>query len=206
VNAPAAKPAPKKAPLTLAAVVGAGVAVALGVAIPADESGRKVEATIAPTGELKVKHISGKQYLSVYLDIVKVPTACDGLTRDEQGRRLQPGAYVGEARCAAMLERALVAHAVGVMSCSPGLAISPDPAIERRREGPRFAAVSLGYNVGVGAYCTSTVRARFNAGAYAAGCDRLLAWNKAGGRPVRGLTLRRQRERAVCLNGLGAVK
>lgn len=192
---------------TLAGVVGLGVAVALGVAIPGDESGRRVEVKIdEATTELRVRHISGPQYLRVYLDIVGVATACDGLTTDEQGRPLRRGQSFTEAQCAAMLERALVVHAEGVMACSPGLALSPDAAIERRREGPRFAAVSLAYNVGVGAYCESSARRAFNAGQYRLGCDALLSWNKArvGGRlrPVRGLTLRRQRERAVCLSGL----
>lgn len=189
-------------PKTLAGVVGAAVAVLLGFSIPADESGRKVQATVAPTGELSVRHISGPQHLRVYLDIVRVPTACDGLTTDDQGRKLRVGQSFTEAQCAAMLERALVAHAEGVMACSPGLAIAADPALERRRQGPRFAAVSLGYNVGVRAVCGSTVVRMFNAGRYREGCDALMMWNKAGGRPVRGLTLRRQRERAHCLETL----
>lgn len=192
----AAKPKAK----TLAAVVGVAVALALGVSIPAEESGRKVEASIGPAGELHVKHISGKQYLRAYLDMVGVGTACDGLTRDEHGRPIHVGQSFTEAQCAAMLERALVAHAVGVMACSPGLAIAADPALERRREGPRFAAVSLAYNVGVAGYCSSSARRQFNAGNYPAGCDALLMWKNAGGRPV--LLPRRKRERAVCLKGL----
>ena len=188
---------------TLASVVGLAVAVALGVAIPEDESGRKVTATVNPvTKELQVKHISGKQYLRVYLDMVGVPTACDGLTRDPQGRALRLGQSFTEAQCAVMLEDALVAHAQRVMACSPGLRLSNDLAIEKTRQGPRFAAVSLGYNVGTGAYCKSTATHRFNAGLYPQGCDALLMWNKAGGRAVRGLTLRRERERQVCLKGV----
>ena len=141
--------------ITLLSIVGAGVAAALGVSIPQDESGRKVEATFAPDTSLQIHHISGKQYLRAYLDIVGVPTACDGIT---QGVKL--GQTYTEAECAAKLEHELIIHATGVMKCTPGLALSADPAIERMREGPRFAAVSLAYNVGVGAYCSSTARAR----------------------------------------------
>ena len=188
---------------TLAGVVGIAVAVALGVSIPEDESGRKVTASINPvTQQLQVRHVSGPQYLKVYFDIVGVATACDGLTRDPQGRPLRAGQTFTEAQCATMLEMALVAHAERVMACSPGLAISGNPATELKRRGPRFAAVSLAYNVGTGAYCGSTARRMFNAGDYAAGCDALLRWNKAGGRVVRGLQLRRERERNVCLKGL----
>ena len=188
---------------TLTAIVGVSVAVALGISIPEDESGRHVTASVDPvTQELRVRHVSGKQYLSVYLDIVGVPTACDGLTRDAKGNRLRVGQRFTEAQCSAMLEQALIAHAEGVMRCSPGLALSTFSMVERERQGPRFAAVSLAYNVGVSAYCGSTARRLFNERRYAAGCDALLRWNKAGGREVRGLTLRRQRERAVCLKGL----
>lgn len=188
---------------TLAGIVGIGVAIALGVSIPEDESGRVVEADVNPvTKALEVKHIRGKQYLDVYLDLVRVPTACDGLTTDAQGRKLRVGQRFTEAQCSAMLEQALIAHAERVMACSPGLAISRDYMTEKQRMGPRFAAVSLGYNVGTAAYCKSTARRMFNAGQYKAGCDALLAWNKAGGRVVRGLQLRRERERLVCVKGL----
>jgi len=198
---------------TLAGVVGAAVALALGVSIPADESGRKVEATLQPAnGALQVRHISGRQYLRGYLDIVRVGTACDGITT-YRGQPIRAGQQFTEAQCAEMLEDELVRHAEGVMACSPGLALSSDPAVERQRAGPRFAAVSLAYNVGIGrpasngrlgsGYCGSTARAWFNAGAYPAGCDALLAWNKAGGREVRGLTERRRRERDVCRRGFG---
>lgn len=43
---------------------------------------------------------------------------------------------------------------------------------------------------------------RFNAGNWRGGCDAFLMWNRAGGRVVRGLALRRARERALCLKGL----
>ena len=188
---------------TLAGIVGVAVAIALGVSIPEDESGRKVTAKVDPaTKELQVQHIRGKQYLDVYLDIVNVPTACDGLTTDAQGRKLRVGQRFTEKQCTQMLEQALIAHAERVMACSPGLAVSRDYLTEMKRQGPRFAAISLGYNVGTGAYCGSTARRLFNAGQYAAGCDALLRWNKAGGRVIRGLQLRRERERAVCLKGL----
>lgn len=200
-NQPTAKPRPGRK--TLAAIVGIPVAVALGFSIPAHESGRKVSASVDPvTQELKVKHISGKQYLKVYLDIVDVPTACDGLTRDAQGRPLKIGQSFTEDQCAVMLEDALVAHAERVMACTPGLAISNDPVIEKKRQGPRFAAVSLAYNVGTGGYCTSTPRRMFNAYLYDNGCNALLKWNKAGGRVVQGLVNRRNHERKICLNGL----
>lgn len=186
---------------TLAAVVGVTVATGLGVFIPREESGRTVEATVAPTGELEVRHVSGKQYLSVYLDMVGVPTACDGITT-YRGQPLKNGMRFTEAQCAAMLEEELVRHAEGVMACTPGLALVSWPVMEKLREGPRLAAVSLAYNIGVGRYCSSTARERFNAGNYPAGCAALTWWNQAGGKVSRGLIARRGREYAKCVDGL----
>lgn len=192
------------AAVTLASIVGIGVAQALGAFIPREESGRTVAVTVNPDTSLNVRHVSGKQYLKVYLDIVGVATACDGITT-YKGKPLARNHTFTEAQCTVMLEEELVKHAKGVMACSPGLALSPATLTEKRREGPRFASVSLAYNVGVGAYCSSTARRRFNAHDYAGGCTALTWFNKAGGRVVRGLVNRRNKEAKVCYEGLGAL-
>ncbi len=180
------KPVPKK---TLAAVLGSiAAATALFVSIPADESGRTVEASVAPDGTPTIRHVSGSQHMKAYLDIVGVPTACDGITRGVKAGQT----YTAE-QCTELLERELITHAEGVMRCTPDLAGRPNQQI---------AAVSLAYNIGVAGYCSSTVARRFNSGDFRGGCEALLMWNKAGGREVRGLTLRRQRERETCLRGL----
>lgn len=201
---PQPKPNSKAKPATLVGVVGLACASLLYVAIPREESGRKVEAKIeASTGKVEIRHISGKQYLRSYLDIVGVGTACDGLTRDEFGRPIRLGMRFTEAQCAAMLERALVAHAQGVMALTPGLALALEgrPGAYPQLAGARFAAVSLAYNVGLGNYAKSTVRVRFNQHRYIEGCAALLAWDKAGGRVNNGLKGRRERERFTCLTG-----
>jgi len=179
---------------TLAAVVGLVAAAALLVQTPREESGRAVDVAIAQDGSATIKHVAGRQYLTPYLDVAGIPTACDGITR---GVKL--GQRYTEAQCAALLERELVIHAQGVMRCTPRLA-------ESGRDYQRVAAVLLAYNIGVGAYCTSSVDRRFDAGQWRAGCDAFANWDKArvGGvlRPVAGLTARRKRERAICLKGL----
>jgi lysozyme len=98
-----------------------------------------------------------------------------------------------EAGCQIRLERQLVAHAKPVLACVPGLRELPNQLV---------ASVSFAYNVGTSAFCRSTAARMFNAGRWRSGCDQFLRWNKAGGKPVRGLTLRRERERALCLKGL----
>lgn len=190
----------------LAAVVGIAVAAALFQFTPEVESGRKVDVTIDASGAVAIRHLSGPMYLRVYLDMIGVPTACDGLTRDENGKPMRPGKSFTEAQCATMLENALVAHARVVMACTPGLALSQDLRMETMREGPRFAAVSGAYNYGTGLYCRSTARDRFNTFNYPGGCTALTWYNKAGGRVVRGLVARRKKEYNVCVNGLGALR
>ncbi|WP_225206244.1 lysozyme [Novosphingobium huizhouense] len=178
---------------TLAALVGLTSAGLLLTSIPGEESGRKVDVTIAVDGTATVRHVSGQQYLQAYRDIAGIPTACDGLTKG-----IRMGQRYSEAQCAAMLEAELVRHADGVMRCTPGLALTIPG-----RDRARAAAISLAYNIGVGAWCGSTAARRINAGQIREGCDAMLAWDKArvdgALRAVRGLTFRRQRERALCL-------
>lgn len=59
------------------------------------------------------------------------------------------------------------------------------------------ALVSFAYNVGLEAFRGSTLVRRLNAGEYAAAAEQLLAWDKAGGKVLAGLTARRKAERAL---------
>lgn len=61
------------------------------------------------------------------------------------------------------------------------------------------AYMSLTYNIGTGAFCGSTLVKKINAGDYAAACAEILRWNKAGGRVLPGLTIRRQAEYRQCI-------
>lgn len=180
---------PVAARKSLVAVIGTAIgALALFTSIPKEESGRTVSATLTPEGTVSITHVAGPRYLKAYLDIVGVPTACDGITA---GVRL--GQTFTEAQCANKLEAALVAHAGEVIACVPQL-------YGRDHQAP--AAVSLAYNIGGPRFCASTAAKRFRARRWREGCDAFLMWNRAGGRPVRGLTLRRQRERALCVEDL----
>lgn len=187
---PAPTPKPKVPAKTLAGVLGSvAAAVALFVMTPAEESGRKVTATVAPSGAITIKHVSGKQYLKAYLDAVGVATACDGIATKD----IRLGQAYTEAQCATMLERELIVHAEGVIKCIPGVYGRTNQAI---------AIVSLAYNVGVSMVCKSSIARFWNAGQWRAGCDFFPRYRFAGGRVLPGLVARRARERAICLKEL----
>jgi len=61
------------------------------------------------------------------------------------------------------------------------------------------AYVSLAYNIGEGAFCSSTLAKKLNAGDYAGACKEILRWDKFKGKPLAGLTKRRQQEYQMCL-------
>ena len=126
--------------------------------------------------------------LTTYRDLGGVLTYCTGATENAMwGKTYTP------AECRAQLERDLERHAAGVARCVP---------MNRLTAGQRVAFVDAAYNIGVPAFCGSSMARRTNAGDIAGACDALLMWNKVGGKEVRGLTLRRQKERELCLKGL----
>lgn len=71
-------------------------------------------------------------------------------------------------------------------------------------QGEYDAYTSLAYNIGAGAFCGSTLVRKLNAGDYPGACDEILRWDKFKGRPLRGLTLRREAEHRQCIAGGGA--
>jgi len=128
-----------------------------------------------------------------YLDPASIPTDCYGHT----GPDVVVGKRKTDAQCGAQLNADADQHMKGVLRCTPGLAGHPYQLA---------AATRLAFNIGVPAYCGSTVAKRFRAGDWRGACDAFLMWNKAkvGGRlqVLRGLSNRRARERDMCLTGL----
>jgi lysozyme len=119
-----------------------------------------------------------------YKDPIGIVTACAGHTKTAiLGRPYTPQ------ECQVLLEVDLVEHADGVLACTPGL---------RGKTGPLAAASSFAFNVGVGAYCRSTMARKFNAGDIDGGCAELDRWTRAGGKVLPGLVKRRATERAIC--------
>lgn len=145
---------------------------------------------VAATGlYVTIPEDEGTRY-HAYRDVVGVWTICQGDTKN-----VAPGMVETREGCQRRLESQLLAHAKPVMACTPRLA-------EKGRDYQRWAAVSIAYNIGTGAYCRSSIDRAFDAGQWRAGCDAFMKYRFAGGREIRGLKLRREREREICLRGL----
>lgn len=60
------------------------------------------------------------------------------------------------------------------------------------------AYISLAYNIGPGAFCKSTLVKKLNAGDYSGACLEIKRWDRFNGRPLKGLTVRREAEYRQC--------
>lgn len=122
--------------------------------------------------------------LTPYRDVVNKLTWCYGETHGT------PKPRYTHAECLALLQDSVAQHLMGVAKCIN----------VPLKENEWVAIGSWTYNVGVGAACGSGLVRKINAGVPASGwCPELLKWDRAGGRRVRGLTLRRQDEYRVCI-------
>ena len=61
------------------------------------------------------------------------------------------------------------------------------------------AYLQLSYNIGSSGFCGSTLVRKLNAYDYAGACLAIKQWDKFRGQPLRGLTLRREREYQQCI-------
>lgn len=121
-----------------------------------------------------------------YADVGGIPTVCAGHTGDDvEARPYSPQ------ECAAILKVDVLEHGIAMLRCVH-VPLSQDEY---------DAYVSFSYNVGVKAFCESTLNRKLHAGDREGACNELLRWNKAGGKVLRGLTKRRQAERDLCLRG-----
>lgn len=125
-------------------------------------------------------------YTSPYLDIVGVRTWCYGETEGTPKAKYTPG------ECRHLLENRLVVYDKQMTACL-------------HREIPdsmHIAFISASYNIGVYAFCHSSMARKVNDGDLRGACDALLSWDRAGGREIKGLHNRRVSERAICLRDI----
>ena len=129
-----------------------------------------------------VTYYEGKVNRS-YVDPVGVLTSCYGHT----GPELKPGQTFTDEQCLAQLEADLTKHAIALDCVRTPLT-----------DGQKAAFLSFAFNVGNGAFCSSTLVRKANTGDMPGACSELSKWVYAGGKQLPGLVKRRAAERALC--------
>lgn len=124
-----------------------------------------------------------------YRDPVGIPTICFGETRN-----VQMGDVATKQECKDMLANRLGEFERGINACLRNPGLIPD--------GAYVASISFAYNVGVRAFCNSTMKKKLDAGDIRGACDELLKWTKARGIYLPGLANRRKAEREICLKAI----
>lgn len=114
-----------------------------------------------------------------------VPTVCYGMTSYD--RPVKVGDHYTKEQCQKFLGEDLLKYNAGISKCIHV------PITDNQRA----AAVSLAYNIGVGAVCKSTFVKKLNAKDPNA-CQYILAYNKSMGQYRQGLANRRQAEYKIC--------
>jgi lysozyme len=119
-----------------------------------------------------------------YRDAVGVLTVCYGHT----GADIVPGKGYTDAECKALLDADMAE------SRRDGRRCIPVPMLRH----VEAALVSATFNLGPQVVCGSTVQRKALANDWPGACAALDLYNKAGGRVMRGLVLRRADERKLC--------
>ena len=122
-----------------------------------------------------------------YLCSAKKATIGYGNTFWEDGTPVKIGDQISKERAEALLK-----HVVDNFS----VAVEVDIKIEVTQN--QFdAMVSLAYNIGLGAFKNSTLLRQLNRGNFVGASQEFLRWDKSNGKPLLGLTRRREREKLL---------
>jgi lysozyme len=119
--------------------------------------------------------------------IPTLATACAGVTKG-----VQLGQKYSEPECKLRTAQALIEIGVGIAPCLP----------EELPQNTRAAFTSISYNIGVSAFCNSTMSRLARQGDLMGACNQISRWVTAAGQVWPGLVKRRDYERQLCLSGL----
>lgn len=132
-------------------------------------------------------------YLKPYLCPAGVPTIGYGATYYEDGRRVS----LSDAPITPERAEELLLWELNKVSAPAVVRLCPELAAwcqTNKRWGPFNAAVDFTFNLGAGRLQTSTLRRELRALNWEGAREQIMRWNRAGGKVLRGLTLRRQAE------------
>lgn len=152
---------------------------------------------IALSATFLVAPWEGTKNLAYWDSLGQVWTVCTGETKG-----VKKNDRYTDAECAEMLYTTLEKdYHRPLQKCIPGFDAGP--------LSWQASFLSLTYNIGAGAACKSTAARRAKAGDFKGSCQAMTWFNKAGGKTVRGLVLRREMgdanrigELELCLAGL----
>ncbi|HMN71806.1 MAG TPA: lysozyme [Rhodoblastus sp.] len=142
----------------------------------------------------KITEPSEGRRLVAYRDCVGVWTIGYGHTSRAGAPRVTPGMKIAEAEADEILSRDLGLFERGV---AEALRKAKGEVLQREFD----ALVDLAFNIGLGAFRSSSLLRAYLAGDKALAAEKFLDWTKAGGRVVPGLVARRKRDRAWFLTG-----
>ena len=111
-----------------------------------------------------------------------------GSTTDIQGRPINPGTVWTQVQADTRLATQVMEFAAGVDKALAGSPVTPMQ---------KSAMVSLAYNIGIGAFTSSTLLKKHRAADYDGAAAQFLVWVKAGGKTMQGLVNRRTAEARV---------
>ena len=124
---------------------------------------------------------------TAYLCSAKKATIGYGNTFWEDGTPVKIGDQISKERAETLLK-----HVVDNFS----VAVEVDIKIEVSQN--QFdAMVSLAYNIGLGAFKNSTLLRQLNRGNFVGASQEFLRWDKSNGKPLLGLTRRREKEKLL---------
>lgn len=119
-----------------------------------------------------------------YLDPVGIQTVCAGVTG--------PDVVMGKAYTKAECDNLLYEH------MQPAINAVDSSVKIKLNDYQKASLYSFTYNVGVGAFKSSTLLKKLNHGDVPGACDQLRRWTYAGGKQWKGLITRREVERQLC--------
>ncbi|MES2904561.1 MAG: lysozyme [Pseudomonadota bacterium] len=147
------------------------------------EQPRPAARRIGPKGLALIKRFEGLR-----LNAYKCPADVATIGYGSTGQHVRMGMTITEAEAEKLLLDDLDRFERGVVNLAG-----------TTTAGQFSACVSLSFNVGLGAFATSTLLKKHLAGDYQGAADQFLRWNRAGNKALAGLTARREAERALYL-------
>jgi len=137
------------------------------------------------TSVVKHEGFRDKAYVPIKGD---TPTIAYGFTKREDGSPVQMGDTTTRAEADVRIKKELWSYRTGIGKCIMV------PVSENQAD----AFTSLAFNIGVGAFCKSTLVRKLNQYDYDGACAEILKWDRFNGKPLKGLTNRRKQEYKQC--------